>query len=308
MGKTVLLRAVAEQAAAQGFLVASVTVDRRGPLPVRIAAAIATAMEPLKPSPSTRWRRWMSRLGRLSVEVSVPGVKIANPPRTAGQPAAADRDATVALVAESARLARQDRPGLVLAFDELQEGPDGDLAVVNAVAQELVDAPLVVLGAGLPQTPERLMQAGSYAERFNYQVLGPLAPPEAAAALLVPASARQVGWDQEAAEHVLAAANGAQFLLQLYGDAAWRAAGPGPGGRIRFAAARAGVTTAVRELHDGMFRGRWNRPARWSGSTWSRWLSIWPRTERRAPGRSPPRWAGRWPTCPTSWAGCWTRA
>jgi hypothetical protein len=45
----------------------------------------------------------------------------------------------------------------------------------------------------------------------------------------VPASARQVGWDQDAAEHVLTAANGAPFLLQLYGDAY------------------------------GMFRGRWNR-------------------------------------------------
>ena len=259
VGKTVLLRSMAEEAAAQGFLVAAVTVDRRGPLAVRIATAIAGAMEPLKPAPSTRWRRWVSSLGQLSVEVSVPGVKIERPPRAAGDPAAADRDATVALVAESARLARLDRPGLVIAFDEVQEGPDSDLGVLNAIAQELVAEPLVVLGAGLPQTPDRLMQAGSYAERFNYHVLGPLAPPEAAAALLVPASARQVGWDQDAAEHVLTAANGAPFLLQLYGDAAWRAASPGPGGRIGFTAAQAGVATAVRELHDGMFRGRWNR-------------------------------------------------
>lgn len=108
----------------------------------------------------------------------------------------------MALVAESARLAAQDRPGLVLAFDEVQEGPGGDLAVVNALAQELVATPLVVLGAGLPQTPERLMQAGSHAERFTYLTLDPLSPPEATAALLVPAAARQVGWDRDAAEHV----------------------------------------------------------------------------------------------------------
>lgn len=45
----------------------------------------------------------------------------------------------------------------------------------------------------------------------------------------------------------------------LYGDAAWRMVGPGPGGRIGLPAARAGVAAAMVDLFDGMFRGRWNR-------------------------------------------------
>lgn len=103
------------------------------------------------------------------------------------------------------------------------------------------------------------MRAGSFAERFSHHPLGPLTPPEATAALLMPASALDVRWDQDAAEHVLAAAGGAPFLLQLFGDAAWRAAAPGPGGRIRLPPARAAVAAAMQELHDGMFRQRWNR-------------------------------------------------
>jgi len=259
VGKTVLLRAVAGEAAAQGFLVASVTVDRRDSLVGRIATAIAAAMEPLQPSMSTRWRRWRSALGRLPVQLSAPETTIAHPPQHARDPMAADRDATVALVAESGRLARKDRAGLVLAFDDVLDGPEGDLAVVTAIAQELGDAPLVLLGAGLPQTPQRLMRAGSSAARFSFHLLESFTPAEATVALLVPASAFEVRWDQDAAEHVLAAAGGAPFLLQRCADAAWRAAAPAPGGRIRFRAARAGVAAAVHELHDGMFRGGWNR-------------------------------------------------
>lgn len=127
------------------------------------------------------------------------------------------------------------------------------------VAQELVGAPLVIIGAGLPNTPDRLMAAGSYAERFQYQVLGPLPPPDAAAALLVPATARSVTWNQDAAELVPSRSAGAPYLIQLYADAAWRAAAPSVGGHINLGHARSGIAIATQELHSGLFRGRWNK-------------------------------------------------
>lgn len=259
-GKTVLLVRLVQEASEQGFVCLQVTVDRHGPLVHRVASAVAASMAPLKPSGSTRWQRWLASLGRLSVELTVLGVRVARPsPSTQTPDRAADRDALVDLVAESARQARKDRPGLLLAFDELQEGPEADLAVVGAIAQELAAEPVVVIGAGLPQTPDRLRQAGSFAERFTYQTLGPLTWPQATAALLVPATGRGVAWEQAAAEYVLTAAAGSPFLLQLYGDAVWRAAQPGPGTHLDLAAAQHGVRAAVQELHDGMFRGRWNR-------------------------------------------------
>lgn len=72
----------------------------------------------------------------------------------------------------------------------------------------------------------------------------------AGAAVAPPAPSRRPGWDQDPAEHVMAAANGAQFLLQFYGDPAWRSAGSGPRGRTEYAAARGGVTIAAQELPD----------------------------------------------------------
>ena len=265
VGKTVLLAAIAAEATVGGFLTASVVVDRYGPLPSRLAAAVGEAMRPLQPSASTsKWRRWLDSLRRLSVEVSVPGVKITTPRDAHAERGirAADRDQVVSLLGQSAELARAERPGLLLLLDELHEGPDVDLSVVTGLAQELVGSALVVIGAGLPQTPDKLMAAGSYAERFQYQRLGFLSPPDAATALLAPAAAARVGWDHSAADHVLSAADGAPYLIQLYGDAAWRSARPGPGDRIHLEHARHGVAAAREELAEGMFRGRWNRASR----------------------------------------------
>ena len=73
VGKTVTLRAIADDATRRGFVAAHITVDRRGPLAERIAAAVAEQVsqtDGIKPSGS-QWRRWRELLGRLSVEVSV---------------------------------------------------------------------------------------------------------------------------------------------------------------------------------------------------------------------------------------------
>jgi hypothetical protein len=263
VGKTVLLQAITDDAAAHGYLIARITVDRHGSLPARIAAAAAAAVEPLHPTEGGRWKRWSSRLRQLTVEVTVPGVKVVHPAQKAkAGPSAKStnhRDAVVALLRESAQQVRPERPGLCLSFDELQEGSEQDLGIVTALAQELVDQPLVIVGAGLPNTPDRLMQAGSFAERFQYHRLGPLAESDAIAVLLVPAGQRRVLWNEDAASVVLTAAAGSPYLLQLFGNATWRAANPQPGSRITVEHAQAGITTATSELRDGLFRGRWNR-------------------------------------------------
>jgi hypothetical protein len=264
VGKTVTLRAIADDATRRGFVAAHITVDRRGPLAERIAAAVAEQVSQTDgiKSSGSQWRRWRELLGRLSVEVSVAGVvKIARPsPGTGTAVPQSDQDALIGVLANSSRLLREhQRPGLLLTLDELQEAPETDLAALAAAMQDLPDAPLVVICAGLPHTPDRLMAAGSFSERFQYQVLGPLDQVDANAALLVPATARGVGWDQDAADLILSNAAGAPYLIQLYGDAAWRHANPPPRGRVRLEHAKAGIRTATTELHSGLFRGRWNR-------------------------------------------------
>lgn len=76
------------------------------------------------------------------------------------------------LVVDAAeQLSDAGRAGLVLTFDELQEGPVEDLRVLVNVLQDLTVSahPVVTIAAGLPALPERLMQAGSFAESFAYR-------------------------------------------------------------------------------------------------------------------------------------------
>lgn len=260
VGKTVSLRAIAAQARQRKFIVAAVTATRHATLIDQIASTIAEQLATTKGlRGDRRWHRWTERLAKMNLEVTVAGVVKLG--RTVPPGLLADgRDLLVGVLADSAALVLDhDHPGLCVTVDEIQDAAEADLAQLTTAAQQLVDAPLILIGAGLPQTPERLMAAGSFAERFQYQQLNPLTPPEAAAALLIPAQNAGVYWDQAAADLVLQQSQGSPYLVQMYGDAAWRHANPSAGGRITLLHAQNGLIGARHELHTGMFRGRWNR-------------------------------------------------
>lgn len=260
VGKTVSLRAVADEARRRRFIVAAVTATRHSTLVDQIASTIAEQIASTKGMRGDRrWHRWTERLAKMNIEVTVAGVVKLG--RTVASRGPTDgRDLLIGVLAESATLVHaHDHPGLCLTIDEIQDAAEADLAQLTTAAQQLIDAPLILIGAGLPQTPERLMAAGSFAERFQYQQLDPLTPPEAAAALLIPAQHAGVFWDQPAADLVLNQSQGSPYLVQMYGDAAWRHANPAAGGRITYLHAQAGLISARHELHTGLFRGRWNR-------------------------------------------------
>ena len=261
MGKTVSLRAIANEAGRRKFIVAAVTATRHTTLIDQIASTIAEKIAAAKGMRGDRrWHRWTERLAKMNIEVTVAGVVKLGRTVPPGLLQDGRGDLLVGILADSAALVHDhDHPGLCLTVDEIQDAAEADLAQLTTAAQQLVDAPLIIIGAGLPQTPERLMAAGSFAERFQYQQLDPLTPPEAAAALLIPAQHAGVYWDQPAADLVLNQSQGSPYLIQMYGDAAWRHANPPAGGRISYLHAQTGLVTARHELHTGLFRGRWNR-------------------------------------------------
>jgi AAA ATPase domain len=264
VGKTVTLQAVRERAAQRGFVTAHLTLDRHGPFAPRLAAALAEPLAAAQGRSATpAWKRWNERLRSFSVEVSVAGVVKVGGSLERADASPVDRDALRELLTEGADLARsRGRRGLFLSFDEIQEAVVADLVVLTNLLQDVLgagSAPIVVVGAGLPATPERLMSAGSFAERFTYRTLDNLTRPEATEALLRPATEIGVRWEEEAADLVLDAAQGAPFLVQLYGDTSWQEADPRPRGAIRAEHARAGLEAGREALHHGMFRGRWNR-------------------------------------------------
>lgn len=266
VGKTVTLRAMRDEAGRRRFIGVGVTATRHLPLVPVIAAAVAEQVARTRGLRSDRrWHRFAEQLARANIEVSVAGVvKVGRtaPALPLGQtwPPGAHDDLLAGVLADSAALiVGHGRPGLCLTVDEIQDGDEPGLAQLTTAAQQLVDAPLILIGAGLPQTPDKLMGAGSFAERFQYQQLDPLSPAESAAALLIPAQQAGVTWERSAADLVLGHAQGSPYLVQMFADAAWRQADPQPGGGIGLVAARAGLAAARHELHTGLFRGRWNR-------------------------------------------------
>ncbi|MHB1472188.1 MAG: ATP-binding protein [Dermatophilaceae bacterium] len=264
MGKTVTLGVVAEQGRDRGFVTAGVALDSVSDNVQLIAARVAESLKDFEHRGGrTTWERVRDRLAALSIEVNAGVVKVTSPPardRAATQ-SATQREALAALLADGARLAAErDRTGLAIFVDELQEAPHADLVVIaNAIQDALMteDAPLAVFAAGLPQTPERVMAAASFTERFDFRTLERLDDDSAERALVEPALALNVLWDVAAARTVLASAAGSPYLIQRLGDETWTLANPEAGGTLTEARAREAIAEVQESLSNGMFRGRW---------------------------------------------------
>lgn len=266
-GKTVTLDLVRDRARELGFVTSEVTrFDKTSSSPQRLAAGIAEGAQAAGLDQSSRWDRWRQRLAQMSVEVSAGIVKVTGRLPEVGEDPG-QRDSLTNLLVETAVLAREsNRAGLAVFVDELQEAgyPDperSDLVVIaNAVQDSLRrDAPIAFMTAGLPDTPDRVMAAASFAERFDFNQLPMLAPDEAEIALLQPAAELGVRFDPDAADKVLRAAGGSPFLVQLYGDELWQRAAPERGATLTGAEAEAAIQDANTNLSTGMFRGRWGK-------------------------------------------------
>lgn len=263
VGKTVLLRSVEADARAAGAVVAYLTLDRGSSAPVRLAQAVGLGLQQaLGQRGGQRWSRLRAALAQFTVQLSVPGVTGSSRERPAAAATPVDRDELTRLLIEAGTLARQHgHGGLLVMLDEVQEPPAADLVVLVNTVQDVAGlaGPVQVVAAGLPQAPDVLMAAGSFAERFTYLGLGRLEPDSALLALLEPARARQVRWAGPASDRLLEAASGQLYLIQLYADHAWSAAAPRSGDPVNGAAVHAGLQTARRQLADGLFRGRFNQ-------------------------------------------------
>lgn len=266
VGKTVALAEVRRTAEAVGVLTVHLTVERERSLARRLAESAASAVAEAGLDRKGRlWSRLTERLAAFDVEVSVGGVVTV---RSSGSDASVGdvgRDQLGQLLEDVTDQAVQGgRPGLLLTLDEVQEAPADDLVLLVNTLQDFASGhrPVVVVLAGLPGTPEKLMRAGSFAERFAYSRLRNLDRDAARRAVVEPASDLEVTWEPDAVQLVQSVAAGAPFLLQLYADHVWRVVDPDHGASIGLGAARAGVLAAEEALWDGQYRGRWARATR----------------------------------------------
>ena len=233
-GKTTILLEVARRARERGLRVAA------------LSRAALAGVEKLV-------RNLQERTGRLQGQVT--GVQFAGV-GAPGIPAAPTEDIPKLLT--SWIDAEPARP-LVIVVDEVQMlPPEVGRSLFDAVqSAKSRAAPFVVLAAGTPDAPRRLLQAGSHNERgFEFLRVNRLARQDTNAALSVPA--RNAGRPVEEGALALLAEESQDYpyFVQLLGSLAWDAAAESDS-PIDLSAARQGVTVfAARATQFYEFRYR----------------------------------------------------
>lgn len=259
-GKTSLLREIQRRAQTRGAVTAWVTAGEDEGLIPALGAAVRDA--------TRDWRdaaRLLPALEQMTVSVNL-GVASAEAQLRPSH-GSADRagaravEATVRAVVKNRD--RADRKALVLFVDEIQAADHAGLRTLAYAWQHLqaegADVPAGIFAAGLPDSPQAIVEAVSSSERFAYLDLGPLGASAVVEALAGAARALGVEWQPGALEATVTITGGYPFTVQLIGDYAWKAAGyPDQGGVITEAHAVGACEQAQQEMAR-LIEGRYSR-------------------------------------------------
>ena len=271
VGKTSLLRDIADQAAEDGFVVAWVSCVKHHPFLAEIVDRVERSLERAEVTVAGP-----RRLRELTVELSAGFAKVrARLDAGAGTRPTALVGPLEDLLGRAGRLVREHGgSGLIVMIDELhaplestrewEYAPDLQalfhggvlLNALQNLAGERTDLPVGVLGAGLPQTKSLLTRAATFGERSHEIVLGEFDDDDAARLLEEPAVALGVTWSADALAAVVETARGYPQSLQILGASTWEAAGPAAGDVLDLAAVTAGSRSADSALAS-MFEARW---------------------------------------------------
>ena len=165
----------------------------------------------------------------------------------------------IELFTDVADLARDLGVGISLFIDEMQDIAAHELAALCGACHEISqqNAPLIVVGAGLPHLPVALAASTSYAERlFRDVVVDRLPRAMADLALEAPASTEDVDFEPEALDALYDLTDGYPYFVQAYGKVTWDVAVDTP---IRYADVKEAAPEAEAELAIGFFGARYDR-------------------------------------------------
>jgi AAA ATPase domain len=163
------------------------------------------------------------------------------------------------LFIEIGELAREQAVGVIFALDEVHALAPGELSDLNSALHQVAQRqlPVAFIGAGLfpswqngPDGPDMLVPSSYPARMVTYLRLEPLAASDSQRALVEPASAENVRYTEDALREAVSFCKGNAWVLQLLGDASWRAAEASP---IDAAAVRAAMSQIRQQLGEWFF-------------------------------------------------------
>jgi len=229
VGKTVLLTTFEERARARGWTTVEAEITKNTDFGGRMAQLVRRAL--LQAAPKARWkdraRRAAAVLRSFQLTVSPDGAVTAGIGVDALEGVADSgelaEDLTDLLVALGEAVSDHDT-GIVFLFDEVQFLNTIEFEALIAALHKTVQRalPITLVGAGLPQLPRLAAEAKSYAERlFKFPRIGELSEAEAARALVEPAKALDVDYDEAAVSAVVEYTEGYPYFIQEYGNVLW---------------------------------------------------------------------------------------
>lgn len=234
MGKTVLLNEMKGTSEELGWAVVNVEANGTESFAAQLADRAQEAMVSVGGGPALRerLRNLADRVRGISLsasEAAGPAIALNLDVTTEGAIPGARQLAEV-LTTTAAATREQAGTGLVVIVDELQQVDDVTLLALALAAHRASQesAPLMILGAGLPELPGRLANVATYTERlFAFVDVGSLHGDAFDDAIREALRRHDVGIDLEALARLATETSGYPFFVQTYGSAAWiTAAGP----------------------------------------------------------------------------------
>lgn len=233
VGKTVLLNRFSEAAEGQGFAVGFIEAPETGDFATLLAIRLRRILlgfdrGPVRAAVTKALRVLKSFTLHLSDGTSIQ-VDV-DPLQGQGDSGVLADDVTDLLIAAGEAAQARDS-GVLMAVDEVQYLSSEELgALIVAIHRTTqLNLPVVLVGAGLPQLPGLAGEAKSYSERlFEFPEIGSLDPPDARAALSVPAEAEDVEFTPEALDALTVTSHGYPYFLQEWGFHVWNHAVASP--------------------------------------------------------------------------------
>lgn len=265
VGKTVLLTKITQEAESKKFTVVSLETPEGRSLPALLIPALRSALLRLDRMQASGdlAKKALRTLGGFLGAMKVKYEDVEFSLELGEETGTADsgdleQDLTDLLLAIGAA-AKEKKTALVLAIDEIQYLPEEQFAALIMALHKCTQRqmPVILIGAGLPQLVAQAGEAKSYAERlFEYPEIGPLDSQAARKAIVNPAKALEVEYEEKAILHVLEQTKGYPYFLQEWGKHCWQAAESSP---IKLSDAKFATQTAVTELDASFFRVRFDR-------------------------------------------------
>lgn len=235
VGKTALLKSLAETARLDGIIPALVEIRSDGggleELLLRLKEVLCTL--DFRSKVKAGIQEAFSILGgfikRFAVHVGDVGVEIE--PRSEGLVTGNIELDLSQLLLSVARVARDSDTAIGLYIDELQnldaQALSGVIIALHHAAQDLL--PLYLIGSGLPTLRSLIGKSKTYAERmFVYEEIGALDRESAGCAIRSPLEEKGIEIEETALDGIFAFSRGYPFFIQTCGYQVWQQADSSP--------------------------------------------------------------------------------